>query len=288
MIDMSVPKLSIIVVTYKEHLNLLKECFDSVYASRGVSFELIVIDNGANEATRGLLLSYLGSLYLRNPVNMGFSRAVNRGMRIAKGEMILLLNPDVRFSPDILKIMITKMQADSRVGIGSCLIKYPDGKPQESIRRFPTLVDQIIILFKLPHIIKRIKAIDRYMMVDVDPNKTQDVDSIMGAFMFISRQLIDKIGFLDERYFIWFEEVDYCKMTIDAGFIVRHYADTAVTHHKGFMFSKIATLKKQRWVRESLRKYMYKHHGLPAFLILWMLTPIFIALGFLGALIKPR
>jgi GT2 family glycosyltransferase len=124
------------------------------------------------------------------------------------------------------------------------------------------------------------------MMRDADPWKTQDVDSIMGAFMFIRRELLKTIGLFDERYFIWFEEVDYCKMATNAGYKIRHYADVTITHHKGHTFNKLATLRKQRWIRESLRKYMLKHHGKLPWLLLWLLTPIFILLAYIAAFIK--
>lgn len=280
--------ISIIVVTFNEELDVLKQCFDSAYASEGVSFELIIVDNGANDATRGLLKSYNGAEYLRNENNLGFATAVNRGMKVAQGRHILLLNPDAEFKSDVLKKMIDHIDHDENVGVASCIIRYPDGSIQESIRRFPRLVDQLLILFKVPHITRKNKTIDHYMMRDKDPTETQDVESIMGAFMFIRRELIDEIGLFDTRYFIWFEEVDYCKMAHDAGWKIRHYADVEIMHHKGHSFGKIATIRKQRWIRTSLRKYMKKHHGVFVWLLLWALTPVFIALAYLAAIIKPR
>ncbi|PIX62089.1 hypothetical protein CO057_01015 [Candidatus Uhrbacteria bacterium CG_4_9_14_0_2_um_filter_41_50] len=280
--------ISVVVVTYNENLDLLKKCFDSVYESENIRFELIVVDNGASEATRGLLLSYEGSKYLRNEKNEGFAAGVNRGMKISQGRYVLLLNPDTSFSSYVFAKMITHLDEDSQVGIASCVIRYPDGTLQDSIRRFPTLSDQILIMLKLPHFIKKINAIDHYMMHDKNPYQTQDVDSIMGAFMFIRRDLINEIGYLDERYFIWFEEVDYCKMAVDAGWKVRHYADLQIEHHKGHTFNKVATIKKQRCIRQSLRKYIAKHNGFSQALLLWILTPLFIVLGYLAALIKPR
>ncbi len=280
--------VSVIVVTFNEGLDLLKKCFDSVYASQEVNFELIVVDNGANDATRGLLMSYPGAQYLRNPENMGFAAAVNRGMKVGQGKYMLLLNPDTSFGPDVFRKMINHLDADENVGVGSCIIRYPDGSLQDSIRCFPTLADQLLILLKVPHLTEKNRLIDHYMMRDVNPEETQDVDSIMGAFMWIRRDLIEDIGLFDDRYFIWFEEVDYCKMAVDAGWRVRHYADVQIEHHKGHAFSKIATLRKQKWIRTSLRKYMKKHHGVFAWLLLWALTPVFIVLAYLAASVKPR
>jgi len=280
------PDVSIIVVTYKERLDVLKACFDSVAHAQNVSYELIIVDNGASDTTRGLLSSYEDVTYLRNETNRGFAAAVNRGIAVSRGRYVLLLNPDVRFKSDVLAKMITHLDEDKDVGIGSSIIRYPNGSLQESIRRFPGLWDQILILSKLPHVFKRLRAVDHYMMRDVDSMKTQDVESIMGAFMWIRREVIDQIGFLDERYFIWFEEVDYCKMTDDAGWKIRHYGDVEIEHHKGHMFDQIATIRKQRWIRESLRKYMAKHNGAVAASVLWILSPLFWVLGHAAAMIK--
>ncbi len=280
--------VSIVVVTYKERLDVLKACFDSVAAAKNVTYELIVVDNGASDTTRGLLESYEDVTYLRNETNRGFAAAVNRGMAVSQGRYVLLLNPDVRFQHDVLASMLTHLDDDTDVGIGSCIIRYPNGDLQESIRRFPELLDQLLIMLKLPHVFKRLGPVETYMMRDADPYKTQDVDSIMGAFMWVRRELIEQIGFLDERYFIWFEEVDYCKMAVDKGWRVRHYADVTIEHHKGHMFDQIGTVRKQRWIRESLRKYMAKHHGPWVAGVFWTLTPVFIAAGYAARAIKGK
>jgi hypothetical protein len=279
--------LSIIVVTYKEDLDVLRDCFSSVEASEGLNHELIIVDNAGRKETEELVSEY-GATYIPNPENRGFAAAVNQGMKQSEGDYILLLNPDTSFTSDVLSRMVGHLNEDHEVGVASCVIRYPDGSFQESIRRFPTFWNQLMVMLKLPHIMKRVPAIDRYMMRDVDPMKTQDVQSIMGAFMFIRPVLFDRIGYFDERYFIWFEEVDYCKMTYDAGMKIRHYADVEITHHKGHAFNKIATLRKQKWMRTSLRKYIKKHHGLIPWALLWLLTPLFIVLAHIAATIKPK
>lgn len=281
------PDLSIVVVTYKENLDILKKCFDSVYESAGISYELIVVDNGSSDATKGLLKSYNSSTYIRNPNNLGFAAAVNIGMGRRKGRYVLLLNPDTSFESDVLEKMVNHLDRDKKVGIASSIIRYPNGDLQDSIRRFPKLLDQLIIMFKVPHFLKT-KVVNEYMMKDVDPLKTQDVDSIMGAFMFIREELIQDIGLFDERYFIWFEEVDFCKMTQNAGWKIRHYADVEILHHKGHTFNKLATLRKQRWMRESLRKYMLKHHGILPWLFLWAMSGPFVVLAYLVSIVKPK
>lgn len=279
--------LSIVIVAYKEDSHVLRRCFESVVKSTGVSYELIVVDNAGRRETEVLLREFSSSaVYLANNRNRGFAAAVNQGMRISTGRYVLLLNPDTEFASSVLRAMCDHLDVDREVGIASSIIKYPNGRLQESIRRFPTLFNQLVILLKLPHVFSRLKTINRYMMRDVDPSVTQDVDSIMGAFMFIRRSLIEKIGLFDERYFIWFEEVDYCKMASKAGVKIRHYAGVEIVHHKGHSFNKLATIKKQRWIRQSLRKYMHKHHGPIPYTVLWVLTPLFIVLAYGSAVIK--
>jgi GT2 family glycosyltransferase len=279
--------LSVIIVTYKTDPDVLRQCFMSLAAARDVTIETLVVDNAGDEKiTRFVHDIVPDAIVTINKENKGFAAGVNAGLKQATGRYYLLLNPDTVVPPDALRKMIDHLDQDKEVGVASSIIRYPDGTHQESIRRFPKMLDQLAILFKLPHVFKNIGVVNRYMMRDIDPFKTQDVDSIMGAFMFIRPELVKDVGYLDERYFIWFEEVDYCKMAVDAGYKVRQYADVEIVHHKGHSFNKVATIRKQKWIRTSLRKYMKKHHGFIAWVFLWMLTPVFILLAYGAAQIK--
>lgn len=285
--------ISIITITYKNTPEVLRACFESVAKSEGVSWEFIVVDNAGDAQTITQVSSIIPrAVCIINNENKGFAAATNQALKIAKGRYVLMLNPDTSFAPDVLASMVAHMDASPDVGVGSSVIRYPDGKLQESIRRFPTLKDQLCVLLKIPHILRRNNLLDSYMMRDKDPLVTQDVDSIMGAFMWIRREVLVQehptpnvlhpIGLFDERYFIWFEEVDYCKMVVDAGWKVRHFADVEIVHHKGVSFSTVGFLRKQKWIRQSMRKYFWKHEGFFSWLTLWTLTPIFIVLAYVG------
>lgn len=279
--------LSIVIVTYKEDPAVIERCFRSISASTDLSIETIVVDNAGRGQTADLLSRIIGrGLYIGNAKNEGFSHAVNQGIKQSTGDYVLLLNPDTEFEPDILSRFVAKLEEAPEVGVGSVTIRYPDGSIQESVRRFPTLPDQLAIILKLPHLFKNLPVVDRYLMKGFDYDQTQDVDSIMGAFMLIPRAIINQIGMLDERYYIWFEEVDYCKMVVDAGFKVRHFADLSITHHKGHMFKRQSVILKQKWIRQSMRQYFLKHHGKLSWLILWILSPVFIALAYGSAFIS--
>lgn len=298
--------ISIITIAYKNSPEVLRACFESVAKSEGVSWEFIVVDNAGDAQTITQVSSVIPrATCIINNENKGFAAATNQALKIAKGRYILMLNPDTSFASNVLASMVAHMDAAPDVGVGSSVIRYPDGKLQESIRRFPTLKDQLCILLKIPHILRRNNLLDSYMMRDKNPLLTQDVDSIMGAFMWIRREVIgdpsvnavlpppsqssggtsqdDKqVGLFDERYFIWFEEVDYCKMVVDAGWKVRHFADVEIVHHKGVSFSTVGFLRKQKWIRQSMRKYFWKHEGFSAWFTLWILAPVFILLSYVG------
>lgn len=287
--------VSIITIAYKNSPEVLRACFESVAKSEGVSWEFIVVDNAGDAQTITQVSSVIPrATCIINNENKGFAAATNQALKIAKGRYVLMLNPDASFAHDVLARMVAHMDASPDVGVGSSVIRYPDGKLQESIRRFPTLKDQLCILLKLPHILRRNDLLDSYMMRDKDPLVTQDVDSIMGAFMWIRRDVLTQehptpdtphpVGLFDERYFIWFEEVDYCKMVVDAGWKVRHFADVEITHHKGVSFSTVGFLRKQKWIRQSMRKYFWKHEGFLAWFVLWILAPIFITLSYVGVI----
>jgi GT2 family glycosyltransferase len=276
--------VSVVTIVYKNTPEVLRACFESVARSVGVSFEFIVIDNAGDAQTITCVSEVIPrATCIINSENKGFAGATNQGLKIAQGRYVLLLNPDTSFGPDVLAKMVAHMDASPEVGIGSSIIRYPDGKLQESVRRFPTLRDQLAILFKLPHLLRRNSMLDSYMMRDIDPLVTQDVDSIMGAFMWIRRETLAQVGNFDERYFLWFEEVDYCKMVSDAGWKIRHFADVHITHHKGVSFSTVGFLRRQKWVRQSMREYFWKHQGFFSWLVLWIFAPVFIALAYIAA-----
>ncbi|MEK9156963.1 MAG: glycosyltransferase family 2 protein [Patescibacteria group bacterium] len=277
--------ISIITIAYKNSPEVLRACFESVAKSEGVSWEFIVVDNAGDAQTITQVSSVIPrATCIINNENKGFAAATNQALNIAKGRYVLMLNPDTSFAPNVLASMVAHMDVSPDVGVGSSVIRYPDGKLQESIRRFPTLKDQLCILLKIPHMLRRNNLLDSYMMRDKDPLATQDVDSIMGAFMWIRREVIDSVGLFDERYFIWFEEVDYCKMVVDAGWKVRHFADVEIVHHKGVSFSTVGFLRRQKWIRRSMRKYFWKHEGFLSWFVLFALAPVFIVLSYVGVL----
>lgn len=277
--------ISIIIVNYKYRIETLEKCLNSIINSEGVTYEVLFVDNSPDTPQEQLIQSHEHMIYIPNEENVGFARAVNQGMRIAKGQFMLLLNGDVTFDANALKQMVDHLNQDTEVGIASALITYPGGELQPSIRRFPSPWNQLQILLKIPHIWKS-QSFKQYMAYDIDPYQSQEVESIMGAFMWITQSTIDQIGLFDESFFLWFEEVDYCHRAHKEGIITKHYADVQVKHEKGASFSTVQTWKKQGWMRQSLRWYMKKHYGLGAWIMFIALQPLFLTTAAVAHLFK--
>ncbi|MBU0531776.1 MAG: glycosyltransferase family 2 protein [Candidatus Uhrbacteria bacterium] len=286
--------ISIIIVNYKV-AELVERCIDSIYAhTQGVSFEVFLVDNASgDDVVERVSHKHPEVNIIANNENLGFASACNQGIELAQGDFVLLLNPDTELKDDAISAIVSKMRADAEVGIGGVHLINPDGTHQSSgVRRFPKPLDQLLIMLKVPHLISNPSnhpnLLKSYFMYDLDPNQSQDVDQVMGAFFCIKRDLIRQIGPLDRGFFIWFEEVDFCKRAVDAGWRVRYYADIDVIHYRGKSFDQVATIKKQKWIRNSLRRYIKKHFGFGTWFMFAILEPVFVLLAIISQIIKPK
>ena len=279
--------ISIITVSYKS-LDYVEQMLASLF--RFVDrddLEIFVVINGDGSDPSRLANAYPRVRFLISETNLGFAGGCNFAIRQSTGEFVILLNPDTVFESDAISEIEDRMRRDADVGIGGISLKNLDGTQQDCVWHFPTPVDQLLLLSKIPHVFPNLSPIRRYLMKDFDYRRTQDVDQVMGAFFCIRRDVIDRIGLLDDGFFLWYEEVDYCRRTVDVGWKVRYYSDVSILHRKGGSFSRVGTWKKQGMVRRSLRRYVRKHHGLAAWLLFLVLDPIFLVLSALASLIKP-
>lgn len=174
-------------------------------------------------------------------------------------EFFLLLNPDMRVLPGTLEGLVAFLREprNARVGIAGCHLLDERGATVPHVRRFPRLPDQLAILTKAarvhPHVL------DRYLVRDFDYSHEARVDSIRGSFFCIRRKLIEQIGPLDERFFIWFEEVDYCMRARQAGWQVAYTPSVACVDYVGQSFKQVRLYPKQRMFTASMLTYFRKH-----------------------------
>ena len=278
--------LSVIIVT-RNNEKEIERCLRSVSAHEGVGLEVCVIDNASIDGTVGMLKKQIGITVIENDTNRGFAAAVNQGLARTTGDFTLLLNPDAAVAPGALAAMLAYLRAHPDVGVAGGKVLNDDGSLQPSVRRFPTAADQSVILLKLHRFFPRLIA--RYLADGFDYDRAQTVDQVRGAFFFISRRALDTVGTLDEKsFFIWFEEVDYCKRVEAAGLQVAYFPGSVCTHAGGASFAQALSIQKQRWLNRSMRAYFRKHGSLSSRLALGALMPLSLMLAAAAGIVPSR
>jgi len=281
-------ELSIIIVNWNTK-DLLKKCLESIFRyEKNVNHELIVIDNastdGSSEMISELKIKNQKLKVILNEKNLGFAKAVNQGIKLSEGKYILLLNPDTEIRENTLKKMIRFMEEHFRVGICGGKILNPDGSIQPSVRRFPSLMSQIFVLLKCHHFLKNFLPIKKYFSLDFDYSKTQEVEQVMGAFFMMRRELIAEIGLFDENFFLWFEEVDFCRRAKTAGWQIYYFSEAEVIHQRAASFRQVLPLKNQWQFNKSLLYYFKKHHSFFSYIVLLFFQPLSLFLSFITSI----
>jgi GT2 family glycosyltransferase len=221
--------VSVIIVT-RNTCSVTLEAIESVLRSEDTfSKEIIVVDNGSTDKT-SKVIPKMYPLIKYDPAgqNLGFAKANNRGSRAASGELFLLLNSDARLQPAALAKSADYLRAHPECGVVGAQLLNADGTLQNSIANFPTLATE---LFN-KSILRRLFP-GRYPGKEHRFGHATEVESVVGAFLLTRRSLWEKIGGLDERYFFFLEETDYCLQARQLGFKVVHLPEVLVWHGQG-------------------------------------------------------
>lgn len=227
--------LSIIVLNYKTR-DLTLACLQSVFSSAtSYTYEVILIDNASND---GIIPTaeeqYPQVICIANTDNVGFSKANNQGIRIAKGRYVLLLNSDTIVQPDTLDVMLRFMDENPTVGASGCKIVLPDGSLDKACKRgFPTPSASFYYAFGFSKLFPNTPRFNQYQLGYLSPDDDYPIDSLVGAFMLIRREAIDQVGMLDEEFFMYGEDIDWCYRIKEAGWVNYYYPRTQIVHHKG-------------------------------------------------------
>lgn len=278
-------QLSIIIVSWNVK-PLLERCLQSIYHyTTGLTFEVFVVDNASADGSADMVAQHFSKVKLiRNLENKGFGAANNQALQQAVGEQILFLNDDTEIFDNIFKTLYDKMHSlPGKVGMIGCQLRNPDGSVQESVRSFPTVWDQSIILLKLHHLWPQL--IKRYVCAKFDYTQEQYVDQVMGAFMWTRADLMKQIHGFDEGYFVWFEEVDMQKTLSNLGYTVLYTPIVSCLHVKGQSFKQVRKPKAQAMFNHSMRYYFRKHHSTAAWLWLMALQPLSLLLAYVASLV---
>jgi GT2 family glycosyltransferase len=255
----SVPDLSIIVVSWNVR-ELLNECLASLEANRGrLSLQVIVVDSASSDGSPEMIAAGFPWVELiRCQENVGFPRGNNIGLAIATGRFLLLLNPDTVVVGDALSLMLVYLDTNPGVGALGPQLLNPDGSIQSSRRRFPSLLTGFFESTWLEGLAPRL--LQRYHALDVPDHAIADVDWITGACIMIPRSVYERIGGLDEGYYMYSEELDWCRRIKDAGWRVTYFPQAQVVHHAGKSSEQAVTARHINFQRAKLR-YFRKYHG---------------------------
>lgn len=227
--------LSIIIVNYKTK-DLTVACIESVFSSiTSYNYEIILIDNSSNDGTIEAVSDLFPEVTtITNTDNVGFSKANNQGIRIAKGRYVLLLNSDTIVQQDTIQTMLPFMDENPIVGASGCKIVLPDGSLDKACKRgFPTPSASFYYAFGFSKLFPKIPRFNQYQLGYLSPDEAYPIDSLVGAFMLIRREAIEQVGMLDEEFFMYGEDIDWCYRIKQAGWVNYYYPKTQIVHYKG-------------------------------------------------------
>ncbi|MEW6407314.1 MAG: glycosyltransferase family 2 protein [Patescibacteria group bacterium] len=226
-------KLSIIIVTYNSE-NLIGSCLDSIFKTAGgLELEVIIIDNNSqDDAVNVVKTRFPQARLIENKENVGFARAVNQGIKMSQGEFVLLLNPDMRVLDKAIKSSLEFLETNPKVGILGAQLLYPKTlKVQPSFGRFPSVFTEFLQAFGLHKILPWGRFIPKNIFSFWKFKKICRVDWLGGGFMMVKKEVFDKVGLLDEKFFMYLEDIDFCYRAKQVGFEVYYFPKAKVIHH---------------------------------------------------------
>lgn len=273
--------LAIIIVSWNTK-KLIKDCLLSIKSSiHHTSYKVFVVDNNSSDGTVQMLRSEFNDInIIANKTNEGFAKANNEAIKISDSKYVMLLNPDTIVKDNALDIMVDYMEKNKEVGITGCKLFNKDGSLQESCRRFPDIKTYSCILLKLHTLFPNMKCLKNYFMKDMDYDKINEVDQVMGAALMFRSNVLGGKSFLDEDYWIWFEEVDFCYKVKKKGYKIVYIPNANIIHYKAQSFSQLLKVKQQKIFNKSLLVYFNKNGKKYETVILRILFPLSILLSF--------
>lgn len=250
--------ISIVVIT-RNTRDLLLGLLSSIHEDSGVlaeSEEIIVVDNGSSDGTAMAVKNEFPTvLVIRNERNAGFAAAVNQAWRMARGEIVLLLNSDTRLINGELVPLIRFMDENPSVGVAGPALVYEDMGPQRSFASIPSLIQEAV-----PRFLLELMFPDRCGGKTWGSKEPEPVDSLIGAALVMRRSALEAVGGFDERFFFFLEETDFCKRVRLSGLQVIFFPSAHIIHYQGKTVGA-------NWVKGrieyniSLDKFIRKHHG---------------------------
>ena len=276
--------LGIVIVNYNVR-DLLRDCLASVYDSHG-DLQVCVVDNGSTDGSADMVAVEFPQVHLIRAENHGFAAGNNLGLRAfgfpgaGQFRYVLLLNPDTILPPSALADMVAFMEAHPQAGAAGARLVREDGSLDKACRRsFPTPSVAFYRLFGLSKLFPRSRRFGRYNLTYLSPDITTQVDSVVGAFMLMRGEALAQAGLLDERYFMYAEDLDLCYRFKQRGWQVWYNADVTVLHYKGRSSQQRSAQANYHFYR-TMRLFHDEHFKQRTFFLVNGL--IYAAIGLLG------
>jgi len=252
--------LSTVVVSYRSQQHVLA-CLAALEAAKGVRAEVVVVDNDSRDGVAEALAERFPSVQvIANQENVGYARAVNQGIHATRGEFVLVMNPDCEVEPDAPQVLVGYLREHPKTAIVGPKILNADGSLEYSARAFP---DHLTFLFNRYSLLTRLfpknRFSRRYLLTDWDHASVREVDWLSGACLLVRRAAIDQVGAMDEAFFMFNEDVDWCRRMRLAGWAVTYVPDAVVVHHVGASRSKVEPKVIYERHRGMIH-YFHKHH----------------------------
>jgi len=273
---MSKPLVSVVIVTFESEDDI-GECIRSIVTS-DIALEIIVIDNASSDRTTEEVSRFASNnpccRLIRNRENVGFARAVNQGISVARGEYFLVMNPDCTLQPDTVRTALTVIQASPDAALAGCMLVNIDGTEQAGARRyFPTPWRALVRVLRLNRFALLHPRFHCFLMNrEPVPSHPVEVEAISGAFMLARRSAIEQVGMLDEGYFMHCEDLDWCVRFGQAGWKVLFVPQAQAVHKRG-RSSRSRPIKVELYKHRGMIRYYRKflRHRYPE-IMLWGVT----------------
>lgn len=269
---MTSPVLSICIVSQKVR-GLLKDCLDSIYQNPPAwPFEIILVDNASKDGTIEMLQQdYPAVGWIENPENYGYTRPMNQALKMGTGRYLTQLNPDTLVKPGAFDCLMDFMDNHPEVGICTPKVLNRDGTLQKQCRRSAARPWDAFTYFSgLSKHFPKSRRFAGYLMTYLDENEVNEVEAVSGSCMMIRREVIDQIGYLDEDFFAYQEDADFCFRAREAGWKIYYVPQAQIIHYGGQGGSKVSVYQSiYQWHRSY---YLYYHRHLARdyfFLVNW-------------------
>lgn len=267
-----VPDVSVVIVNWNTR-DLLRDCLASLAAQTTTPHEVIVVDNASTDGSAAMVRDEFPAVVLiANPDNRGFAGANNQGLAVARGRHLLLLNPDTLVLDHAIERMLVWLALHPDVGCAGCQVLEAPGVLQRTCFADPGPLNLAIVEMGLMRLAPWLRFFGRPWYLDWDRRSARDVDVVSGMFMLVPRPVMDRVGMLDEAFFIYAEEADWCRRIRKAGWRCVFAPEAQIIHLDGGSKSTAQIRSKMHvQMQKSHLIYARKHGGWPAHAAVWAL-----------------